>query len=346
MNTVLWELMYLIKMKTKLLIIIIGIISLVVTSAFILNYYIDEEIKTKKFDKEQIDRIFERCDYQKMMDDRNWMGLDGNKIADHQPLYVWNNSTHRLDNNICDWITIEKYEYDANLRNALDRCWIGNSQFLDEGFVLWNNQTHYIDTDTCLITEAMNKKNVSLSDLEKLLIQNDIDYLSDKLVVTSGPTTGGDPGCGAAIDVDSTTHWFGIDSISEPKEITLFSENPHQCEVNTSSCFCNAQMELSSLTLDELNYFTLEEQEKFANILIDYLSEENINKTPKFQIGKLNINYTDSSAIGYCGEIWGNNTYGFFDGAIVNDVVMDYGISKELPLLCAISDDVKWWERK
>jgi len=78
--------------------------------------------------------------------------------------------------------------------------------------------------------------------------------------------------------------------------------------------------------------------------LIDYLAEENINRTPKFHIGKLNINYTDSSAIGYCGEIWGKNTYGFFDGAIINDVVMDYGISKELPLLCAISDDVKWWE--
>jgi len=183
-----------------------------------------------------------------------------------------------------------------------------------------------------------------LTSIEKLLISNQIDYLPDKLVVTSGPTIRGDPGCGAVIDVDSTVHWFGIDSISEPKKITLYSENPNQCKVNTASCFCNAQMELSALTIDELNYFTLEEQEKFANILIDYLAEENINRTPKFHIGKLNINYTDSSAIGYCGEIWGKNTYGFFDGAIINDVVMDYGISKELPLLCAISDDVKWWE--
>ena len=183
-----------------------------------------------------------------------------------------------------------------------------------------------------------------LTSIEKLLISNQIDYLPDKLVVTSGHTIRGDPGCGAVVDTNSITHWFGIDSISEPKKITLFSENPNHCEVNTSSCFCNAQMELSALTLDELNYFTLEEQEKFANILIDYLAEENINRTPKFQIGKLNINYTDSSAIGYCGEIWGKNTYGFFDGAIVNDVVKDYGIDKELPLLCAISDDAKWWE--
>jgi len=97
-----------------------------------------------------------------------------------------------------------------------------------------------------------------LTSIEKLLISNQIDYLPDKLVVTSGPTIRGDPGCGAVIDVDSTVHWFGIDSISEPKKITLYSENPNQCKVNTASCFCNAQMELSALTIDELNYFTLE----------------------------------------------------------------------------------------
>ncbi len=143
--------------------------------------------------------------------------------------------------------------------------------------------------------------------------------------------------------MDSKTHWFGIDSISNPKEIRLYDENPNQCVVNTGSCFCNAQIKLSALTLDELDYFTPQQQEKYANILIDYLYEENINRTPKFMIGKHNVNYTDPSAVGYCGKIWGTATYDYFSGAIVNGTVKDYGIDKELPLLCAITDDARYF---
>ncbi len=196
------------------------------------------------------------------------------------------------------------------------------------------------------IDNMLSSKYTGFSDVEKLLVENNIDYLQDKLVVTSGISIRGDPGCGAVIDTSSETHWFGIDSISNPTKMILYSENPQQCVVNTRSCFCNAQMELESLTIDELIYFSPAEQEKYSEILIDYLYDQNINRTPKFQIGKLNIDYTDSSAIGYCGKIWGTNTYGFFDGAIINDVIEDYGISKERPLLCAISDDAKWWEQK
>ena len=140
-------------MKTRLLVILVSVFTSIITVTFLLNYHIDEETKSQKFDSEQIDRIFKRCDYQKRMDDRNWIGLDGKKITDHQPLYFWDNSTHHLDNNTCKWQTIEKYESDTSLRNALDRCWIGNSEFLDDDFVLWNNKTHYIDVDTCLLVE-------------------------------------------------------------------------------------------------------------------------------------------------------------------------------------------------
>ena len=89
-------------MKTRLL-IIIGVVIIAIAGIFILNYYVDEEIKSQKFRDEQIDRIFKRCDYQKMMNDRNWIGFDGNKITDHQPMMMWNNSTHYIDNNICKW---------------------------------------------------------------------------------------------------------------------------------------------------------------------------------------------------------------------------------------------------
>ena len=222
----------------------------------------------------------------------------------------------------------------------------------------YSNDTHYIDNNTCKwqyvgpATNSINKwggapmyqkQNKSVGEL---LAENNVDYLQDKLVVTRGLTLKGDPGCGAVISTDLQTHWFGIDSVSNPTKMTLFSENPHQCMVNTSSCFCNAQIELASITLDELIYFTPIDQQKYSEILIGYLYDENINRTPKFQIGKLNLNYTDSSAIGYCGHVWGTNTYGFFSGAIVNDIVEDYRIEKESPSLCAISEDAEWWENE
>lgn len=184
------------------------------------------------------------------------------------------------------------------------------------------------------------------SDVEKLLILKQIDY-TDKLVVVSGPAFSGDPGCGAVIDTDDVTHWFEIDSISNPQTMTLLPENPHPCEVNTTSCFCNAQIELTSLTHD-LDYFTPQEEEKYANILLDYIKNNAGMKNiePKFKIGKLNLNFTDPDAIGYCGELPSGYRINFFSGAIVDGYVKDYGLDSELPSLCALHDDAKWWEKK
>ena len=60
MRIKIWQL----KMKSRLLIIIGIVLIVAITSAFILNYYIDEEIKVQKLSDEQIDIIFKRCDYQ------------------------------------------------------------------------------------------------------------------------------------------------------------------------------------------------------------------------------------------------------------------------------------------
>ena len=46
---------------------------------------------------------------------------------------------------------------------------------------------------------------VTSSDIERLLIQNQIDYVPGKIAVTEGSAFKGDPGCGAAIDVNSET---------------------------------------------------------------------------------------------------------------------------------------------
>lgn len=196
------------------------------------------------------------------------------------------------------------------------------------------------------VEKTSSSENMEKDTIAKLLAQNQIEYFPDKLVVTGVPVFSGDPRCGVVVDVNSTIHWFTVDSISKPQKMKLFSENPNPCMVNTGSCFCNAQMELAALTSDNLSYFNPEEEEKLANILMNYLTNENINRTPKFLIGKFNLNYTDPYAIGYCGELWGYNKLDFFDGAIVNDQVKDYGLERELSPLCAISENAQWWERK
>ncbi len=194
----------------------------------------------------------------------------------------------------------------------------------------------------------LSSKSTGMDDVGRLLTQNQINYDPNTLVVTGGPAFTGDPGCGAVIDTDLQTRWFEIDSLSEPKKMTIHSENPHPCKVNTASCFCNAQTELTHLTLDELSYFTPEEEEMYATILLKYIQNNAgmKNVEPKFKIGKLNLDFTDPDAIGYCGERPGDNRNDFFSGAIVNGHVKDYGLDGELPLLCAIPEDAKWWENE
>lgn len=200
--------------------------------------------------------------------------------------------------------------------------------------------------DMQLLTSQHQESNSYLN-VKKLLSQNHIAY-SDKLVVTSGATFEGDPGCGAVIDVDNATHWFKIDSISNPQTMTVLPENPNPCKVNTSSCFCNAQIELTALTLGKLSYFTSQEEEEYAMILLDYIQNNAAMKNiePKFKMGKLNLNFTDPDAVGYCGERFGDHRNDFFRGAIVNGHVKDYSLERNMPLLCALNDDAKWWERK
>ncbi len=221
-------------------------------------------------------------------------------------------------------------------------------------------QIFKIISDNCVTENILSKQGcaseyiqelrvpVPPSGMDYLLSVNQIDYLQNTLVVTRGPPFSGGPGCGAVIDTDDVTHWFKIDSISNPKTMTLFPENPHPCEVNTTSCFCNAQTNLTVLTLEKLSYFTEDEEEKYANILLDYIKNnagmKNIEQ--KFKIGKLNLNFTDPDAVGYCGELPSGYRISFFSGAIVDSYVKDYGLDSEFPSLCALNDDAKWWERK
>ena len=147
--------------------------------------------------------------------------------------------------------------------------------------------------DKTTANEMLSSKSTGMANVEKLLVLNQVNYNPDTLVVTGGPAFSGDPGCGAVIDTDLQTRWFEIDSISDPKKITMYSENPHPCKVNTASCFCNAQTELTFLTIDELSYFSPEEEEMHAMTLLKYIKNNAGMKNiePKFKIGKLNLNF-------------------------------------------------------
>ena len=182
------------------------------------------------------------------------------------------------------------------------------------------------------------------SPIEKLLLEKNIEYASDTLAVSRQITfAAGDPGCGAVMDMDNATHWFGIDSVSEPKEMKVFSENPNPCRPNTASCFCSVQTLLAENTITELTYFDPVQEEHIADIVHKYIEGGNYNITPKFLIGKYNMGYAEEGTIGFCGEFWGHSKRDYFLGWIEDGKVTGFGVKKELPKLCAINDDAKYY---
>ena len=197
------------------------------------------------------------------------------------------------------------------------------------------------------------------SDVERLLIQNQIDYAPDKIVITGGPAFTGDPGCGAVIDKNSQTHWFKIDSISEPREMTVYSENPRPCMINHASCFCNAQTKLAEITTEELVYFTPEQEQKVGKRVQKYF-ETIHHEIPfnQFVVGKYNFDlgekYTE-----ICGaiitesktnkEITGEiPIYKYFSGYMEGPNLWDFSLSVDSEKLCAISKNpaIFEYERK
>ena len=204
---------------------------------------------------------------------------------------------------------------------------------------------------------------VTSDDVERLLIQNQIDYVPGKIAVTGGPAFKGDPGCGAAIDVNSETHWFEIDSLSEPRNMKVYSENPMPCKINHTSCFCNAQMELAALTLDELSYLTQDQEEQVGKRVQKYFETmpHQISMT-KFIVGKYNFDMGEKY-IGICGALVTDNTdfvpknttsnniarnemsiHGYFSGHMDGPNLWDFSLSVDNEKLCAILDSAEIFE--
>ena len=62
---------------------------------------------------------------------------------------VSSNGTHTIDNNTCEWQTIEKYESDRELNFILSICEHTIRSIEDEP-ASWSNATYYINTDECV----------------------------------------------------------------------------------------------------------------------------------------------------------------------------------------------------
>lgn len=194
---------------------------------------------------------------------------------------------------------------------------------------------------------------VSKHYFSKLLGQQHIEHDEDDIFLMVGPWfamyTEYSNACGYVLTADEQVLWLeseiDYDTLTKAE---IMEENPMPCKPNHTSCFCEAQIHMTKKTLDELTYFTSEEESKYAEILLDYIQNDPsmVNIKPEFLLGKYNLEYEDSNAVAYCGERPGDNRNDFFEGAFVNDVVKDYSLERELSPLCAISNDAEWHERK
>ncbi len=191
--------------------------------------------------------------------------------------------------------------------------------------------------------------------VEQLLNQNNISFHQSNLVVTSGPVFAGDPGCGAVIDDNSDIYWFDVDSRSNAKNMTVYSENPNPCKVNWSSCFCNAQTKLTELTTAELSYLTKEEEEEVGKSVQRRF--ENIpHQIPvtKFVVGKYNLDLGEKYDE-ICGILLTRgdreekfneeySVYKYFSAAKEGMRLWDFSLSIGSENLCAVLDDATIFE--
>lgn len=194
--------------------------------------------------------------------------------------------------------------------------------------------------------------------IEKILTQNQINYDQDTLAVAGGPTYGGgDPGCGAVVDHDSKVHWFHVDSISKPKNMTLYDKNPMPCKINHTSCFCNAQTAFTEVMLTELSYLTPNEEEEIGERIKTYF-ETIPHQIPvtKFVVGKYNLDLGEQYNE-ICGILLTKgdredrfnedySVYKYFSAVKEGYSLWDFSISVGSEKLCAIPTDATIFEYK
>ena len=109
-----------------------------------------------------LDAVLQSCKQWEKATEENFTSPDGTEYRIPSVGYEWFNSTHYIDNNICDFIPMKKYLEDLIIRAISEYCGSTNKVGFDDPYEYWfANQTHYLDSDTCL-WQSLNDKDISL----------------------------------------------------------------------------------------------------------------------------------------------------------------------------------------
>ncbi len=102
-------------------------------------------------DTRNLDAVFQSCKQWEKAVEENFIAPDGTKYLIPSIGYDWFNSTHYIDNNICDFIPMKKHLEDQIIRAISEYCGSISKSGFDDPYEYWfANQTHYLDSDTCM----------------------------------------------------------------------------------------------------------------------------------------------------------------------------------------------------
>lgn len=93
----------------------------------------------------QVQKILDKCDYRQKLEsgEISWWNPDGSFNAITGSLRFFNNGTHYIDSNTCEWIdSFEAITYNCFEANPMEQNWYTGPNYFDNG-------THRIDVQTC-----------------------------------------------------------------------------------------------------------------------------------------------------------------------------------------------------
>lgn len=179
----------------------------------------------------------------------------------------------------------------------------------------------------------------------KIALKN-IQYTPDNFILLSGMIAESYPPrssyCGYVMSENMEEYWYSSSHFKDMLTSSqLNDENPHPCMPNLDSCHCNLEKMLYEQNITELSYLTTEEEEFVGRLVLDEL-KQNPNLNSDFQVGNYNFEYeNDHDVLSFCGIFTEERQNRYFVGDIKNGAVIDYGLERNLPKLCAINDVAK-----
>ena len=121
-----------------------------------------------------LDDVLQNCERWEKARAVNFTSPDGTKFYMTTEGYAWHNSTHYIDNNICDFIPMKKHIEDSIISAILEYCGSSHKLSYDNPYEYWfANETHYIDADTCLWQSLDDDITLVLPDHWKIVYSDD-----------------------------------------------------------------------------------------------------------------------------------------------------------------------------